>query len=201
MAARDPAAGARRVTDAFPAARGGTLMRALLLRAQQTKAPKPGGNGALLAESKRFELLNGFPRYTISNRAPSATRTTLLGLVPGRQGPKILAWRRLRANGPFSGAGVAGRPRPGLQWRIPHGGFMSTLDDIRSLVGELAQAPVPADPDASLFEAGVIDSFGVMDLVGKLEVAFGIQVPDADMLPRKFETLARIAAYVDTRRG
>ena len=78
---------------------------------------------------------------------------------------------------------------------------MSTLDDIRSLVGELAQAPVPADPDASLFEAGVIDSFGVMDLVGKLEVAFGIQVPDADMLPRKFETLARIAAYVDTRRG
>ena len=78
---------------------------------------------------------------------------------------------------------------------------MSTLDDIRSLVGELAQAPVPADPDASLFEAGVIDSFGVMDLVGKLEVAFGIQVPDADMLPRKFETLARIVAYVDTRRG
>ena len=78
---------------------------------------------------------------------------------------------------------------------------MSTLDDIRSLVGELAQAPVPADPDASLFEAGVIDSFGVMDLVGKLEAAFGIQVPDADMLPRKFETLARIAAYVDTRRG
>ncbi len=78
---------------------------------------------------------------------------------------------------------------------------MSTLDDIRSLVGELAQAPVPADPEASLFEAGVIDSFGVMDLVGKLEAAFGIQVPDADMLPRKFETLARIAAYVDARRG
>lgn len=78
---------------------------------------------------------------------------------------------------------------------------MSTLEDIRSLVGELAQAPVPADPEASLFEAGVIDSFGVMDLVGKLEAAFGIQVPDADMLPRKFETLARIAAYVDARRG
>lgn len=78
---------------------------------------------------------------------------------------------------------------------------MSTLDDIRSLVGELAQAPVPEDPEASLFEAGVIDSFGVMDLVGKLEAAFGIQVPDADMLPRKFETLARIAAYVDARRG
>ncbi len=78
---------------------------------------------------------------------------------------------------------------------------MSQLDDIRALVGTLAQAPVPADIDASLFEAGVIDSFGVMDLVAQLEAAFGIQVPDADMVPRKFETLARIAAYVDARKG
>jgi acyl carrier protein len=78
---------------------------------------------------------------------------------------------------------------------------MSTLDDIRTLVGELAQAPVPADPEASLFEAGVIDSFGVMDLVEKLEATFGIQVPDSEMVPRKFETLAKIAAYVDARRS
>jgi acyl carrier protein len=78
---------------------------------------------------------------------------------------------------------------------------MSTLDDIRALVGTLAQAPVPEDAEASLFEAGVIDSFGVMDLVARLEAACGIQVPDADMLPRKFESLAKIAAYVDARRS
>lgn len=78
---------------------------------------------------------------------------------------------------------------------------MSTLDDIRNLVATLAQSPVPEDVDASLFEAGVIDSFGVMDLVAKLETAFGIQVPDSDMLPRKFETLAKITAYVDARRA
>lgn len=78
---------------------------------------------------------------------------------------------------------------------------MSTLDDIRTLVAGLAQAPVPEDPEASLFEAGVIDSFGIMDLVARMEEAFGIQVPDADMVPRKFETLARIAAYLDARRG
>lgn len=78
---------------------------------------------------------------------------------------------------------------------------MSTLDDIRALVGTLAQSPVPEDPEASLFEAGVIDSFGVMDLVAGLEASFGIQVPDSDMLPRKFETLAKIATYVDARRG
>ena len=31
-----------------------------------------------LAESKRFELLIQFPIYTLSRRAPSTTRTTLL---------------------------------------------------------------------------------------------------------------------------
>lgn len=78
---------------------------------------------------------------------------------------------------------------------------MNTLEHVRTLVGELAQAPVPLDPGASLFDAGVIDSFGVMDLVGRLEQAFGIQVPDAEMIPSRFETLEKIAAYVDRKRG
>lgn len=78
---------------------------------------------------------------------------------------------------------------------------MSTLDEIRDVVGSLAQAALPEDLDASLFEAGVIDSFGVMDLVAKLEERFGIQVPDSDMVPRKFESLAKIAAYVDAKRA
>ncbi len=78
---------------------------------------------------------------------------------------------------------------------------MSLLDDVRALVASLAKDPVPEDADASLFEAGAIDSFGVMDLVAALEEKFGIQVPDADMVPRKFETLAKIAAYVDARKA
>jgi acyl carrier protein len=76
-----------------------------------------------------------------------------------------------------------------------------TQEIIRSAVADLAQAPVPEDPTASLFEAGVIDSFAVMDLVAALEEAFGIQVPDADLVPRRFESLAKIAAYVDAKRG
>ena len=47
----------------------------------------------VMAESKRFELLNGSPRYTISNRAPSATRTTLQERLPCKQGMESLAWR------------------------------------------------------------------------------------------------------------
>ncbi|MBI4912377.1 MAG: acyl carrier protein [Acidobacteria bacterium] len=78
---------------------------------------------------------------------------------------------------------------------------MNTLDDIRALVAALAQAPLPEDPEASLFEAGVIDSFGVMDLVAQLEARFALKVPDEDMLPRKFESLSKIAAYVASRKA
>lgn len=77
---------------------------------------------------------------------------------------------------------------------------MIVLDVVRQTVASLAKAPVPADPGASLFELGVIDSFGTIELVARLEEAFGIAVPDEDMVPRTFETLERIAAYVEKRR-
>jgi acyl carrier protein len=78
---------------------------------------------------------------------------------------------------------------------------MSTIEIVRAKVSDVAQAAVPEDVDASLFESGVIDSWGVMDLVGQLEEAFGVKVPDADMIPKKFETLRRIADYFDAQKG
>ena len=78
---------------------------------------------------------------------------------------------------------------------------MSTLERVQALVESMAKAPMPSDTQDSLFEAGVIDSFAVMELVALLEESFSIQVPDDDMVPRKFETLDRIVAYVDARLG
>jgi acyl carrier protein len=77
---------------------------------------------------------------------------------------------------------------------------MIVVDIVRQTVASLAKVPVPDDPSVSLFEKGVIDSFGVIELVARLEEAFAITVPDADMIPRTFETLERIAAYVEKRR-
>jgi acyl carrier protein len=51
----------------------------------------------------------------------------------------------------------------------------------------------PAD-DESLFE-----SFALPDLVSALEQEYGISIPDSDMNPRKFETLARMNEYLDSR--
>ena len=74
-----------------------------------------------------------------------------------------------------------------------------TEKTIRTTLEPLARAPIPEDADASLFELGVLDSFGLMDAVARLEGAFGVKVPDADLTPRRFETLAKIVRYFTSR--
>jgi acyl carrier protein len=44
-----------------------------------------------------------------------------------------------------------------------------------------------------------LDSFGLPDLISALEKEYGIQVPDSDLNPRKFDTIERIEEYLDSR--
>lgn len=74
---------------------------------------------------------------------------------------------------------------------------MTTQERILAVVRNVAQKPVPSDPEESLFESGVLDSFALPDMVAALEKEFRITVPDADLNPRKFDSLARIADYID----
>ena len=55
--------------------------------------------------------------------------------------------------------------------------------------------------EASLIEAGVIDSTGVLELVGFIENEFGIAVADADIVPDNLDSIAAITAFVDARAG
>ncbi len=52
-----------------------------------------------------------------------------------------------------------------------------------------------ADTD-SLLDAGLIDSTGVLELVGFLEETFGIEVLDADIIPENLDTIDAIHAFV-----
>jgi acyl carrier protein len=70
------------------------------------------------------------------------------------------------------------------------------IEALRSAVEQLAGKPVPADPEESLFESGLLDSFKLVDLVMTLEEAFKVKIPDADVNPRKFDSLARIDSYL-----
>lgn len=59
----------------------------------------------------------------------------------------------------------------------------------------LAGVP-PPDAQTLLFEAGILDSFALVELVALLEDACGVGVPDADLRPENFRSLARIEAFV-----
>jgi len=50
--------------------------------------------------------------------------------------------------------------------------------------------------EESLLEAGLIDSTGVLDLVGFIENEFAIPVADAEIAPRNLDSIATITDYV-----
>jgi len=58
---------------------------------------------------------------------------------------------------------------------------------------------LPGDEE-SLFDSGFLDSFALPDMVSDLEREFKIKIPDSDLNPRKFESIARIESYVESRK-
>jgi acyl carrier protein len=70
---------------------------------------------------------------------------------------------------------------------------------ILEIVRRVAGKAVDPEPGESLFESGMLDSFSLTDLVSALEDEFSIRVPDADLTPRKFESIVRIQAYLESR--
>lgn len=70
---------------------------------------------------------------------------------------------------------------------------------LRGVVQKIAQQPLPDNPEESLFESGLLDSFALPDVVSAIEEEFAIKVPDADLNPRKFDSLARMESYIAAR--
>jgi acyl carrier protein len=70
---------------------------------------------------------------------------------------------------------------------------------LRKLVEALAQKPVASDEEESLFESGVLDSFALPDLVSAIEQEFSVKIPDSDLNPRKFDSIARMESYLESR--
>ena len=75
----------------------------------------------------------------------------------------------------------------------------ATRARLRTLVARVSGKPAPADDDESLFESGLLDSFALPDLVAAIEEEFGIKIPDADLNPRKFDSVARMDDYIAAR--
>ena len=52
---------------------------------------------------------------------------------------------------------------------------------------------------ASLLDAGIIDSTGVLELVCFLEGTFAIEIADDELLPENLDSIAAIGAYVQRK--
>ena len=50
--------------------------------------------------------------------------------------------------------------------------------------------------ETNLFEAGIVDSAALLSFICFNEREYGITVPDEDLLPEHFVTIARIAGYI-----
>jgi acyl carrier protein len=70
---------------------------------------------------------------------------------------------------------------------------------IVEIVKRVAGKPIEPAPEESLFESGALDSFTLVDLVAGLEKEFAVKIPDADLTPRKFDSVERIEAYLRNR--
>ena len=77
------------------------------------------------------------------------------------------------------------------------------MSDVRSRLRNVVEAVAKksvSDEEESLFESGLLDSFALPDLVSAIESEFSVKIPDSDLNPRKFDSIARIEEYLDSRK-
>ena len=54
---------------------------------------------------------------------------------------------------------------------------------------------------SSLLDLGIIDSTGVLELIGFIEKEFGVHVEDDEMVPETLDSIAQVAAYVSRKKA
>jgi acyl carrier protein len=70
---------------------------------------------------------------------------------------------------------------------------------IRKVLRELLDDPASVTVNESMLDSGILDSFSLTALVAALEREFQIKVPDSDLIPQRFESIARIQDYLASR--
>lgn len=61
--------------------------------------------------------------------------------------------------------------------------------------------PATLSDEASLLDAGIVDSTGVLEIITFLESDLGITVEDAEMLPDNLDSVSRLVAFVQKKKA
>jgi acyl carrier protein len=88
----------------------------------------------------------------------------------------------------------------GVGWAHETGDTIRLVEtDIRNFLSEvffLGDDPQDLPGSSSLIESGVIDSTGVMELVGFLEDHYSIRIEDGELVPENLDSIDNIVGFV-----
>ncbi|HEX7477235.1 MAG TPA: acyl carrier protein [Polyangiales bacterium] len=78
---------------------------------------------------------------------------------------------------------------------------MSTQEEVRDFIVHNFYVPEPQtlDDAASLIDAGIVDSTGVLELLAFVESEFAVHVDDREIVPENFGSIERISAFVERK--
>ncbi len=77
---------------------------------------------------------------------------------------------------------------------------MSTRERVRGYIRDSFFVDEFDDGD-SFLSNGLIDSLGVMQLVSFVESEFAVRVDDTELVPENFDSVERVAAFVERKRA
>jgi len=74
--------------------------------------------------------------------------------------------------------------------------------DLRQFIVDnflFGKADAPLANSESLLERGIIDSTGVLELVGFLEQKYGITIQDEELVPENLDSIERLVRFVSRK--
>jgi acyl carrier protein len=80
---------------------------------------------------------------------------------------------------------------------------MTTQDRVRQFIVDKFYVSDPSEirDDTLLVTTGVVDSTGMLEVIGFLEDEFGIRIEDREMTPENLESIERITAFIYRKRS
>jgi acyl carrier protein len=80
---------------------------------------------------------------------------------------------------------------------------VTVQERVRQFIAENFYVTDPSDlgDDVSLINSGLVDSTGMLEVITFLESELGIKVAEQETVPANLETIGRIAAFVERKRG
>jgi acyl carrier protein len=72
-------------------------------------------------------------------------------------------------------------------------------DDLRAFITEnflFGRDPGGLTDDASLLERGILDSTGLLELIGFIERTYGLRLADDELVPKNLDSIQRLCSFV-----